>query len=258
MLAAERQQEILKKIKNSGIVRTNDLARAFSCTEETVRRDLDKLTNQNLLIRTHGGAVNLEEHTQDLHHHKREGRQVAEKDAIGKLATEYIRPGDSIIVDESSTVLSFIEHLPKDIPLKIITYSLLVPQRMNISDQHELIQLGGLYDSKSKSYHGILSEIALERLHIDKFFFSCKGLDPHKGASEPNEQRARMKYNIFKNAEWSCALADHSKMGVKSQYFFADTAGIDLIISDAGNPDHGLEDFNKLGQEIVVADVKAN
>ena len=60
MLAIERQRIILDKLREDGAVRVVDLSKLFDVTEETVRRDLDKLEKQNLLKKTYGGAVSLE------------------------------------------------------------------------------------------------------------------------------------------------------------------------------------------------------
>jgi len=61
MLAAERQNEILKLVRAHSSVRTNELSQSFKCEEETIRRDLDKLTANGLLKRSHGGAIAIDE-----------------------------------------------------------------------------------------------------------------------------------------------------------------------------------------------------
>ena len=61
MFAIERQQRIIELLKEHGAVSVSKLSAEFSVAEETVRRDLEKLEKQEKLIRTHGGAVPLDE-----------------------------------------------------------------------------------------------------------------------------------------------------------------------------------------------------
>lgn len=232
MLAAERQNEILKHIRLAGIARTNELADALSCAEETVRRDLDKLAENGLIARTHGGASSLDERSEDLQHHKREERFVDEKKAIGVLAAQFVQAHETLLLDESSTALAAVDCLPKEVPLTIVTSSLLVAQRVATNENHTLIQLGGTFDPVSLSFTGCLTELALSRLNIDRFFFSCKGIDALQGASEPTPDRVSLKQLAIKYSRWNCALADLSKVGIHGKYYFAPLSDIDLLITN--------------------------
>ena len=54
---AERHQRILSELRASPIVRISKLAEAFGVTTETVRRDVDELSQNGLVDRTYGGAT---------------------------------------------------------------------------------------------------------------------------------------------------------------------------------------------------------
>lgn len=57
MFALERQKVILETLNTHGAVWVSKLSVELGVTEETVRRDLEKLEKQEVLVRTHGGAV---------------------------------------------------------------------------------------------------------------------------------------------------------------------------------------------------------
>ena len=57
MLAAERRNEILAQLKEQGKVIVADLSKKYDVTEETIRRDLEKLERDGFAERTDGGAV---------------------------------------------------------------------------------------------------------------------------------------------------------------------------------------------------------
>ena len=238
MLAADRQNKILKLVRTEGSVRTRELALALACAEETVRRDLDKLAETGLLARSHGGATAVDARGRDLEHELRRELFVAEKRVIGQQAAQLVEPHESILLDESSTALAMVDLLPEEMPLRVITPSLLVARRVATHRNHELVQLGGVFDPVSVSFGGLLAELAVSRLKIDRFFFSCTGIDAVHGATEPSEDRARTKQRIIEFSVWNCALADHSKIGVTADYVFAVPGEIDSLVTDrAPEPD---------------------
>lgn len=55
----ERQAHILKLVEEFGSVRVADMSKKFNVTEETIRRDLERLEREGLLKRVHGGAVSI-------------------------------------------------------------------------------------------------------------------------------------------------------------------------------------------------------
>ena len=57
MLGIERRQQIMEKLNNEQKVYVAELAKLFNVTEETIRRDLEKLESKDLLRRSYGGAV---------------------------------------------------------------------------------------------------------------------------------------------------------------------------------------------------------
>src|SRR5215469_4865388 len=112
MLAAQRQQQILDMVLKSGAVSTAGAAKALAISEETARRDFEKLEADGLLSRRHGGAVRPDDSHRDLSFDSREVANVAEKKAIAALAAKQIQEGDSLFFDASSTVFYLACLLP--------------------------------------------------------------------------------------------------------------------------------------------------
>ena len=105
MLALERHRKILEIAKRDGAVRTQPLAALLDVTEETVRRDLDSLSRQGLLHRTHGGATEVSMVIRELSRSEREAKQEKEKEVIAKLAVRHIGENETLLLDASSTAL---------------------------------------------------------------------------------------------------------------------------------------------------------
>ena len=79
MLAIERRREIIARLATNGKVIVTELARDFCVTEETIRRDLEKLDKEGLVSKTYGGAVSKHSPALDLPYNIRESVNIAEK-----------------------------------------------------------------------------------------------------------------------------------------------------------------------------------
>ena len=111
MLGIERRQKIMEELVQNRKVYVGDLSKIFKVTEETIRRDLEKLEKQDLLSRSYGGAV-LKEHTsEDLSFIKRTSINNSDKELIAQKAEALINDGDTLMVDASTTCLALLQHL---------------------------------------------------------------------------------------------------------------------------------------------------
>lgn len=79
MLVAERQQKIVEIVNMRSSIRVSELSDIFSVTEETIRRDLEKLEKEHKLSRSHGGAVSIQQQESEVHFSEREITNVIEK-----------------------------------------------------------------------------------------------------------------------------------------------------------------------------------
>lgn len=234
MLAAERQRRILELARKNGTVRTTELAGDFEVTEETIRRDLDFLARVGHLRRTHGGAMDSTVALGELSQSEREGRQLEEKVAIGREAASLVKEGETLLLDASSTALEFASQLPDGMPLRVVTYSLAVVERLAAREDIELIELGGSYERRGRRFSGMLTEAAVRMLRIDRFFFSGGGFDPKLGIGEPNPDQAALKRMMLEHANWSCALMDSTKLGAPTDHFFAKPDELGAMVCDKG------------------------
>ena len=57
MLPIERERNILNLVQELGTVTVRELSKRFNVAEVTIRRDLQKLESESLLLRTHGGEI---------------------------------------------------------------------------------------------------------------------------------------------------------------------------------------------------------
>ncbi|GAA5125573.1 DeoR/GlpR transcriptional regulator [Luteolibacter yonseiensis] len=253
MLAIDRQRRILELLQASGSLRTIETAAELGVTDETVRKDFELLEKRGELMRTHGGASRPEKNQGELPFTERQAVRREEKRIIARLAASRIQANETIFLDASSTVLTLTEFLP-DLPLTILTNALNVFTALSDRPNIDLICTGGLFDPKSRSFIGLTAEKSLQRYNIHRMFFSGNGIHPERGISESNARQAAFKERVVENAEDVVFLADHSKLGKKSAFFFADVAHLDCLVTDpAADPDF-IRQLRESGVEVMQGD----
>ena len=233
MLAEQRHSEILRRVGEVGGVRVVDLARDLSVTEETIRRDLEKLGAEGRLIRTHGGAVPVQPSSQDVPFDVRRVAFHDEKVAIAQRALPFIQEGDVIALDPSSSVHELTRIMP-DMPLTVVTNSLLASVRLLNRKYVRVLSTGGVLDPTTCAFVGSLAERTLERLNINKFFMSTKGVDLMRGLSEVDDAQAAVKRRMMDLADETYLLVDHSKFNQRMAVLLAELREVDVVITDAG------------------------
>ncbi len=232
MLVAERQRKIVELVNEKLSIRVSELSKIFSVTEETIRRDLEKLEKENLLMRSHGGAVSLEEEQSETSYLEREITNSSEKKAIAIEAISLIEPGDQIVLDASTTAWYMAKELP-DMPLTVLTNSIKVAIELSRKEQIKVISTGGSLLSQSLSYVGPLAERSLSIYHVNKAFLSCKGVHLEKGLSDFNELQALLKKQMMEIADETVLMVDSSKFGTRAFSQIATLSSIDTVITDS-------------------------
>jgi len=253
LLPPQRHREILASMETNGSVRVTHLARRMGVTEETIRRDLEKLGADGQLVRIHGGAVSVRQERQKVPFDARKSTNHKANRRIAGKAVAYIDEGDVIALDGSTTALELARIIP-DMPITVITNALAIASTLLDRKLVRVVSTGGQLDRDSACFVGSMAEEGLERFNILKFFFSCRGIDLERGLSEACDQHASIKRRMLKLANRSYLLADPSKCQVRSMVFFAGVGDVDVMITDDKIDASFVEAIQGDGVEVVVAD----
>ncbi|WP_042224871.1 DeoR/GlpR family DNA-binding transcription regulator [Oceanobacillus manasiensis] len=225
MLIAERQQKIVDLVNERKSIRVTELSKLFSVTEETIRRDLEKLEADRKLSRSHGGAFSMNRDDMELPYTEREGTNVKEKKEIANEAVKQVLEGDTVILDASTTAWYMARALPNK-RVTVLTNSIKVAMELSKKKEITVISTGGTLLPESLSFVGPLAESALDTYHVTKAFISCKGLHFERGLSETDEQQARVKQKMIDSAEMTYIMIDYSKFGKQA---FSRVSGLDDV-----------------------------
>ncbi len=233
MLALERQKKILELLDTDGAVMVSRLSTELGVTEETVRRDLEKLEAQELLRRTHGGALPMDSGSYELSLEKRKSLNVEAKQALARKAVQYIAMGDTVFLDASTTTFYIAKELRSMKNVTVITNSIRVINELSGIDGIKVIAVGGIV-SNNQSLVGAMTENYIEENYFaDKMFFSSKGISENAVILEGNEQECFIKQRMIKNSRKRYYLCDKSKIGRVGYIRLASFEDIDFLITDA-------------------------
>ncbi|MBB3109992.1 DeoR/GlpR family transcriptional regulator of sugar metabolism [Paenibacillus phyllosphaerae] len=251
MLVAERYERIVQLVNERGSIRVTELSEICQVTEETIRRDLDKLEATGKLRRSHGGAVSVKEQHSETPYAEREIIHADEKRRIAAEAVNCISPKDRILLDASTTAWYMAASLP-DMPLTVLTNSIRVATELSTKEKIQVIAAGGQLAQRSLSFVGPLAERSLESYHVDKAFLSCKGVHMERGISESHELQARVKSKMVGMADHVYLLADASKFGVQAFTHVANLQEIHTLITDRGIDELTLAQLKEKAIEVII------
>lgn len=252
MLAIERHNRILEILKENGSAAVSALSEILSVTEETIRRDLEKMEKNGELIRTHGGAVSVDQTTAELSYNRRIKAYTAEKVRIAKEAARHINPFDTVFVDASTTAYYLANEIKNVKNLTVITNSMKIISLLSESSVR-VVSIGGVL-SENGSFVGNIAESCIEKsLFANKMFFSAKGFNDNFLILESDGAEAAVKQKMFANAKEKYFLCDKSKFGKVGHIKLTSADSVDYIITDGHFSDDErarIEEYGTLIAEV--------
>ena len=232
MLAIERRNAILSKLYLDGKVIVSQLSEEFDVTEETIRRDLEKLDKDGLAQKTYGGAVLVQNFSTDLPHSVRKRANVEAKQKIAEKISSLFHDGDCIMLDASSTALLLLNYIKNLKNITLITNSVEALIELSDKDDWNVFSTGGKLKRGSLSLVGPSAEKTIRTFHVDYAVCSSKGIDIERGITDSNEKDSEMKQAIFDSAETKILVVDSSKFNRISLIKVCDVGNVDVIATD--------------------------
>lgn len=251
MLAAERQKKILELLATDGVVMVSKLSAEFGVTEETVRRDLENLESQELLRRTHGGALLVEEGSYELSLEKRKAFNVEIKQKLAKRAAQNIATGDTVFLDASTTTFYLAKEIKNMKNVTVVTNSIRVINELVGVDGIKVVAAGGIVSSNQSMIGAMTENYIRENYFADKMFFSSKGVGSNATILEGNEQECFIKQTMLKNAKTRYYLCDKSKIGRVGYMRLSTFEDIEYFVTDVRITGALKDTLNEYGVEVI-------
>ena len=233
MLALERRNQIIEKLQEEKKVFVSDLASEYGVSEETIRRDLDRLDRDGIATKSYGGAVyNETSNSIDLPFNVRSKHNVSGKQRIAELVAAQIQDGDHIMLDASTTAVYIAKAIKEKKDLTVVTNSIEIMIELSDVSGWNIISSGGTMKEGSLALTGPRAVDGLSSFNVEKAFFSCKGLDTERGITEGNELFAQTKLAMMRSARRRILTVDSSKFGRVGFSKVCNLEDVDVIITD--------------------------
>lgn len=231
MLPIARRNKIKELILEKKSVTVAELTDLFHVTEETIRRDLKQLEDGGFLHRTYGGAYISNGVQNDVDIKIREDVHVEGKKKIARLCLPFIKNGDSIFLDASTTSL-MIATMIADQHLTVVTNAIKVVNTLIDKSNINLVIIGGTLSRKSHSNLGPNAEANLSNYFFDSAFISCRSASIQHGITDANEQQAVIRKIAAEHAINVFLVTDHTKLDKTSFASICDFGLIGTLIVD--------------------------
>lgn len=229
--APSRREAILKRLKATGYVSAAALSAEFAVSEMTIRRDLTKLAEQELIKLVHGGASLPPGAQLGVAFPDRARERADEKRAIGQWAVNWANPQSTIGIDAGTTTSELAMALPSDRELTVITHSLPAMEILAEREGITLIGLGGFFHQSTRSFSGPDTRAAIKNLRVHTLFLAATGLgDNGVYCSTPFD--AETKRALIEIADTVVLLVDSSKFRHTAPVFVCPFTDIDVVVTD--------------------------
>ena len=227
----ERQERILDLTRRHGFVAIEDLARRFSVTTQTIRRDINRLCAQGALRRYHGGA-GLPSSVENLAYSARQVLCLEEKRRIAALVARHVPDRASLFINIGTTNEEVARALMTHKGLHVITNNLNVAGILSGNPDFEVIVAGGVVRARDR---GIVGEAALDligQFKVDIGVIGISGIDADGSLLDFDYREVRVAQRIMANSAQVFLAADHTKFGRNAMCRSAHVEQLDALFTD--------------------------
>lgn len=255
MLARQRQEEILRRIEESGGVRVSDLVESLHVSDMTVRRDIEFLAGKGLILKVHGGATAIGDHPIDEPGFSvKSAMNPIEKSEIARTAASLITPGQTVAVSAGTTAYAVAIELRPIKRLTVVTNSPRVAELLHDhTREDQTVVLTGGVRTPSDALAGPVANAMLSGIHVDTLILGVHGIDLEAGLTTPNLNEAETNRALIKAAKRVIVVADHTKWGVIGLTTIGQLEQVDVLVTDAElDPEARRIVSEKVGQLIVA------
>ncbi|MBR3837962.1 MAG: DeoR/GlpR transcriptional regulator [Clostridia bacterium] len=209
-----------------------ELSQILFISEPTVRRDVSAMKKKELVV-CRRGLVSLSVKAPDkrIPLFVRDSEHTVEKDAIARKALSFVKDGDAVMLDASTTAFHLLPYLAKYHNVLVITNGIktaLESAALGI----RTICTGGEITPESYSFVGTDAEGTLEQYNADVAFFSCRGIDENGLVTDNSILENSIRRIMIKNAKKAVLLCDQSKVGRRYLNTLCHTKELDAWVSD--------------------------
>ncbi|WP_348789869.1 DeoR/GlpR family DNA-binding transcription regulator [Leifsonia sp. NPDC080035] len=251
---AERLVAILDLVSERGTVALAEISDELGISAATARRDLSDLADQNLIVRTHGGASALER-GREIPVALRDTRFQEAKRSIARAMVRRL-PSERYVVALSggTTTASVARALANHRDITVVTNSLTIANLLSGYAGVRVAMTGGFLRPQSLELVGALAESTFNAVNVGTAILGADGISATAGVTTHDETEARTNRAMVAKAQRTVVVADGSKIGNVALAQMAEVGQVEMLITDSSADPAELEKLREAGVQIVLAD----
>ena len=227
----QRAKEILRLLLSHGKTSVEELTDHFKTSPASIRRDLTRLEERGLVLRTHGGVMLTgqaiyEPFRFDASFQVRQERFAEEKQRIAAAAAKLVHDHETIGFAAGTTTTQVARALRLKTGLHVFTNAVNIAMELSASGTHDTTLSGGCIRwPDAFSLTGPTALDALNLLVLDRAFIAVCGIDPDRGATTIQPEEAAVFRLMARRSKQVIIVADSSKIGMVSPSVICPRAG---------------------------------
>ncbi len=238
----------MRQINLHNRVLTSDLVQLLNVSEDTIRRDLQEMSDDNLLYKVHGGALSKS------YHSTFDDSTVYAKEAkinIAKKTMPLIKDGMVILTGGGTTIIELVKQLPDNLQATFFTISPLVVVELSKYPKIEVILIGGLFSKNSQITYGghVISQ--LSEINADLCLLGTSALHPKDGLTDTDWEINQLKKTMLNSAKKSAVLCISEKLNISLRLKVAALENINFLITELEPTNERLLQYQTKGLKII-------
>ncbi|MFF2460488.1 DeoR/GlpR family DNA-binding transcription regulator [Streptomyces mirabilis] len=253
-----RWKALLELLVERGRLEVEQAAAELEVSPATIRRDFDQLAEQQMLVRTRGGAV-VHGVSYELPLRYKSARHATEKQRIAKAVADLVVPGEAVgltggtTTTEVARALAVHPDLASGSPaLTVVTNALNIAGELAVRPQFKIVLTGGVARPQSYELVGPLADGVLSQITMDVAVLGVVAFDVTHGAAAHDEAEAAINRLLCERAERVIVAADSSKLGRRAFARICAAESVDTLVTDTAVDEETVRRFTEAGVGVVA------
>jgi DeoR/GlpR family transcriptional regulator of sugar metabolism len=249
MLKKERQAYILHQVNLHNKVLSSSLCTEINVSEDTIRRDLQELSEEGKVIKVHGGALS---HSFNHVYFSNNGvYSQNQKQIIAKKAIDLISNGMFVLTTGGTTIMELARSLPPQLKATFISGSIPAILEYMHHPNIEVIVIGDKISKNSKITVGSEAIAKIRQMKVDICFLGTNAIDPEHGITDNDWEVVQLKKAMIESSKKVVCLSIAEKVNSVQPIKVCGLEEIDLLITELSPDDDLLKPYIEAGLNVA-------
>ena len=244
----ERHAFILHQVNLHNKVLSTDLSQQINVSDDTIRRDLQQLSDEGKIIKVHGGALSPSFHFG--HHTSKDVYGYSQKRIIAQKAVSLIKDGMFVLTGGGTTIIELARALPANLHATFISGSIPALFEYSSHPNIEVIAIGDKISKNSKITVGLEAISKIKELKADVCFLGINAISLENGVSDNDWDVVQIKKAMIESSKKTVCLTISEKINSQQPLQICDCGRIDILITELSPEDAVMQPYVERGIKV--------